>query len=83
VLEQAETVLTVPPPARAEDLASVKPQVNAPSPRSPTRSLPQKEKPAPIVAEPPRPDDPGPELQEETQPPRGFSLFGWRPGPTV
>jgi HemY protein len=83
VLEQAETVLTVPPPARAEDLASVKPQVNAPSPRSPTRSLLQKEKPAPIVAEPPRPDDPGPELQEETQPPRGFSLFGWRPGPTV
>src|SRR6185312_1864817 len=77
VLEQAETVLTVPPP-RAE-APPAKPLVDAAHARAAAR----KEKPAPIVAEPPRPDDPGPELQEETQATRGFSLFGWRPGPTA
>ncbi len=84
ILDQAaEKVLTVPPPmqpvpARTK-IVETKPLAGRAS-REPI--VP------PVVAEPPRPDDPGPgdpglEIAEETLPSRGFSLFGWRPGPSA
>jgi HemY protein len=74
VLEQAETVLTVAP-APARETAPAKP-VDA----KPAR-LPRQEKIAPVVAEPPLPDDPGPQAEPEGPEARAFSPFGGRPGP--
>lgn len=81
--QAAEKVLTVAPPV-----------VSVPARGAPieAKTLPERkaarESVPPVVAEPPRPDDPGPddpglEIAEETPPSRGFSLFGWRPGPSA
>jgi HemY protein len=81
ILDQAaEIVLTVPPPAAKSETVAAK--------ALPERKTSSEPAPPPIVAEPPRPDDPGPdapgpEIAEETPPPRGFSLFGWRQGPSA
>jgi HemY protein len=88
ILDQAaEIVLTVPPPASPASLSeSVSEAAEAKALSG--RKAAFEPAPPPVVAEPPRPDDPGPdapgpEIAEETPPPRGFSLFGWRPGPSA
>ncbi len=83
VIEQAETVLTVPPPPPQSVPVREESPAAKPAIRDAAKSAQHPEKPAPIVAEPPRPDDPGPEIAEEAPPARGFSLFGWRPGPSA
>jgi len=82
VLEQAETALTVPASVPAAAPAGQKAAI---VPEAAPVPVPPEKKPAPIVAEPPRPDDPGPdpETGAETPPRQGFSLFGWRPGPSA
>jgi HemY protein len=85
VLEQAaEKVLTVPPPVAARERARGKPAIAMPAPADEVRE----ESTAPIVAEPPRPDDPGPgdpgpEIAEAAPSPRRFRLFDWLNGPAA
>ena len=84
ILDQAaEIVLTVPPPAPVAVETKTLPERKAAIEKTVRDAAPP-----PIVAEPPRPDDPGPdapglEIAEETPPLRGFSLFGWRQGPSA
>jgi HemY protein len=69
ILEQAETVLTVPPPVAVRETKPAELSVSR------ARSLKTGARaPAatPVIAEPPRPDDPGPDLDEEAQAERGF-----------
>ena len=80
--QAAEIVLTVPPPTPAT--VRTEPEAKA----LPGRKTAREPAPPPVVADPPRPDDPGPDdpglgIAEETPPSRGFSLFGWRPGPSA
>lgn len=79
VLEQAaEAVIAIPAPK--PEAVPLAPAAGAPEPlvsrREPARGAAE-----PVVAEPPIPDDPGPEPEAEA--PRKRSLFDWLAGPTA
>jgi HemY protein len=85
VLEQAAEQALAMPLQRIESIRETKtqsekepPVLTAPKKRAGKRS----ETIAPFVAEPPLPDDPGPEI-EEPAPPRRFRFLDWLAGPTA
>ena len=85
VLEQAADQALAMPLPRFTPAREPKPQrekdplvLNAPK----TRTAKRPEMVAPFIAEPPLPDDPGPEI-EEAAPPRRFRFFNWLAGPAA
>lgn len=66
ILEQAETVLTVPPPIALRETKPIGLSVSRVGSMKTGARAPAA---VPVIAEPPRPDDPGPEMDEEA---RGF-----------
>jgi HemY protein len=85
VLEQAaEQVLAAPIPLAVRETTPPLPEkmpaaLTAEKPRVEKRS----EAVAPLVAEPPLPDDPGPEIEEIVPTRRRFRLFDWLNGPAA
>jgi HemY protein len=67
------------PAAKAEPQMKTVPVLDVPKARAPKRP----EAVAPFVAEPPLPDDPGPEIDEKLPPRWRFRFFDWLAGPTA
>jgi hypothetical protein len=63
-----------PKPARAAEATSMPKPANYASVRTTPRAKPGIE---PIIAEPPLPDDPGPEPEPSAPPRKRFRLFDW------
>jgi HemY protein len=84
VLEQvAEQALAVVPPAKRE-VSRLKAQAEPAMPMENKRAAVSSARPgaAPLVAEPPLPDDPGPDT-EESMPRRRFRFLDWLAGPAA